>query len=113
MRLGYSVMLEWGWDKYIANDGSYQQVENTIIEDKWFSQSGVTQIEMVNQIKLYRNLYDFNYDAFFGKVKNFEWTFNADGTYDIKLDLITIGDVIESLNVTAPAAMITEAVIRS
>ena len=113
MRLGYSVMLEWGWDKYIANDGSYQQVENTIIEDKWFSQSGVTQREMVNQIKLYRNLYDFNYDAFFGKVKNFEWTFNADGTYDIKLDLVTIGDVIESLNVIAPAAMITEAALEA
>ena len=33
-----------------------------------------------------------NYDAFFGKVANFEWTFNSD-TYDIGLDLITIGDV--------------------
>ena len=108
MRLGYSVMLEWGWDKYIANDGSYQQVENTIIEDKWFSQNGVSQVEMIEDIKNYRNLYDFNYDAFFGKVTNFEWTFNADGTYDIKLDLITIGDVIESLSVTAAGAQTSE-----
>ena len=113
MRLGYSIMLEWGWDKYIANDGNYKQVENTIIEDKWFSQSGTSQVEMIQQIKLYRNLYDFNYDAFFGKVTNFTWTFNSDGTYDIVLDLITIGDVIESLNVTAPAAMITEAALEA
>ena len=30
MRLGFSVMLEWGWDKFIGNDGSYRQTENTI-----------------------------------------------------------------------------------
>ena len=38
MRLGFSVMLEWGWDKFIGNDGSYRQTENTIIEDIWFRQ---------------------------------------------------------------------------
>jgi hypothetical protein len=109
MRLGFSVMLEWGWDKYIANDGTYQKTENTIIEDIWFSQNGITQVEMIEQIKKYRQLYDLNYDGFFGKVANFEWTFNSDGTYDIKLDLITIGDVIESLNVCIPASQITQA----
>ena len=107
MRLGFSVMLEWGWDKYIANDGSYQQVENTIIEDKWFSQNGTSQVGMIEEIKKYRDLYDFNYDAFFGKVTNFSWTFNPDGTYDISLDLITIGDVIESLSVVSPFESIT------
>jgi len=109
MRLGFSVMLEWGWDKFVGNDGTYRQTENTIIEDIWFSQNGITQVGMCQQIKKYRELYDYNYDAFFGKVANFEWTFNSDGTYDIGLDLITIGDVIESLNVINPTEQITSA----
>ena len=109
MRLGFSVMLEWGWDKFIGNDGSYRQTENTIIEDIWFSKNGITQVGMIEEIKKYRELYDYNYDAFFGKVANFDWTFNSDGTYDIGLDLITIGDVIESLDVTQPAEQISQA----
>ena len=111
LRLGFSVMLEWGWDKFIGNDETYRQTENTIIEDSWFSSNGITQIGMIQEIKKYRQLYDYNYDAFFGKVANFEWTFNSDGTYDISLDLITIGDVIESLDVTPPAEQISQASI--
>ena len=113
MRLGFSVMLEWGWDKFIGNDGTYRQTENTIIEDIWFSQNGITQIGMIEEIKKYRELYDYNYDAFFGKVSNFEWTFNSDGTYDISLDLVTIGDVIESLDVCQPAEQISQSELDS
>ena len=38
-----------------------------------------------------------------GKISNFNWTFNEDGSYDIELTLISWGDVIESLknNITA------------
>ena len=42
-----------------------------------------------------------NYDAMFAKVKNFSWSFQKDGSYDITLDLISSGDVIESLKVNA------------
>jgi hypothetical protein len=34
-----------------------------------------------------------------GKVTNFNWKFNDDGSYDIKLNLIGMGDIIESLKV--------------
>lgn len=100
LRLGFTMMLEWGWDKYLDNEtGTIQQVGNTIIEEKWFTSTGISQLKMLGYIQEMRSRYDGNYDGFFGKVSNFTWNFNPDGTYDISIDLITVGDVVESLKV--------------
>ena len=99
LRLGFTMMLEWGWDKYLDNKGKIQQVGNTIIEDEWFKTNGTTQLQMLSVIQKKRRDYQGNYDGFFGKVSNFTWNFNPDGSYDISIDLITLGDVIESLKV--------------
>jgi hypothetical protein len=100
LRLGFTMMLEWGWDRYLDNEtGTIQPVRNTIIEEKWFTSGGISQIKMLGYIQDKRNEYDGNYDGFFGKVSNFTWSFNPDGSYDISIDLITLGDVIESLKV--------------
>jgi hypothetical protein len=100
LRLGFTMMLEWGWDKYLDNEtGTIQQVGNTIIEEKWFTSKDISQIKMLSYIQDKRRDYDGNYDGFFGKVSNFTWNFNPDGSYDISIDLITLGDVIESLKV--------------
>jgi hypothetical protein len=111
LRLGYTMMLEWGWDKYldfasnISNEIVLNDVRNTIIEDLWFTTSGTSQIGMINEIEKYRIQYAGNYDGFFGKVSNFTWNFNPDNSYDISIDLITIGDVIESLKVNTSSKL--------
>jgi len=108
LRLGYSMMLEWGWDKYQgASDGGekIQHVENTIIEDHWFTWREKSYLTVLDEIENYRDKYDGNYDGFLGKVVNFDWTFNPDGTYDIMIKLITVGDVIESLTVNLPQSI--------
>ena len=104
LRLGYTMMLEFGFDKYILVEKSTlprkfvtKDVGNTIIENRWFRTSGTSHISMLNQIERYRDKYNGNYDGFMGKVSNFDWTYNPDGSYDITLKLITVGDVIESL----------------
>jgi hypothetical protein len=97
LRLGFTMMLEWGWDKYLDNTGTLQQIGNTIIEEEWFTSNGTTQFQMLTNIQKKRKDYQGNYDGFFGKVSNFTWSFNPDGSYDISIDLITLGDVIESL----------------
>ena len=100
LRLGFTMMLEWGWDKFLNNEGNIQETGNTIIEEKWFiSTNGISQLEMLGYIQDMRDTYQGNYDGFFGKVSNFTWNFNTDGSYDISIDLITVGDVIESLKV--------------
>jgi hypothetical protein len=109
LRLGFTMMLEWGWDKYLSltdNNIDLKEVKNTIIEEKWFTNTGYSQIGMLNTIESYRNQYSGNYDGFFGKVSNFTWNYNSDGTYDISIDLITIGDVIESLKVNTSSKIV-------
>jgi hypothetical protein len=106
LRLGYTMMLEWGWDKYaIEEGGNYiiKDTETTIIEDLWFKNISPTQTQMISTIETYREKYNGNYDGFFGKVNNFTWNFNPDGSYDITINLITVGDVVESLKVNVDA----------
>lgn len=106
LRIGYHVMLEWGNDKYYnPSSSSTENINNTIIEDSWFKQDNVTQLEMIRKINDYRETYSGNYDGFFGRVVNFNWSFEKDGSYSISIELVTVGDLIESLNVNLPANM--------
>ena len=106
LRLGFSMMLEWGFNQYIDENNQTQQVGNTIIERNWFTRANATPLTILDEIKTTQLEYQFNYDAFYGKVVNFDWEFTPEGTYNITLNLITVGDVIESLTVTpSPAAV--------
>ena len=107
LRLGFTMMLEWGHNKYISSEDEngntqIEEMFNTLIEEVWFTDQGYTQLEMLNKIEEKREKYLGNYDGFFGKVSNFEWRFEEDGSYTITLDLITLGDVIESLRINDP-----------
>jgi hypothetical protein len=116
LRLGYMVMLEFGWDKYVSEikkEGGEFNVEiedvgSTVIENEWFSSNTRSQESIFNSIEQYTQRYKGNYNGFFGKVSNFTWKLNKDNTYDITLNLITIGSVIESLKVNLPTEGLTE-----
>ena len=58
--------------------------------------------DFLPKISEYRNKYSGNYDGLLAKVRNFDWTLSSEGTYDITLSLISMGDVIESLKVNIP-----------
>ena len=106
MRLGYSMLLEWGASSYFDNNGTYIKDNPYSLEDEFLSQSynGVDGNEydlgynnILSVIEQYRLDSCGNYDALFCKVVNFSWTFTKEGKYDITLNLISLGDVIESL----------------
>ena len=73
LKLGYIMMLEWGWDKYIdeinqsTKEVTFQDMPYTIIEKEWFG-SPSTQRNMLNLIEKGRITHKGNYDGFFGKV---------------------------------------------
>ena len=98
MRLGYTVLLEWG-NSIFTNNGSDKEVlDNTLIEDYFFESDGSNSyFKYLDNIESRRNKYNGNYDALLGKVSNFNWSFNPDGSYSIELTIISLGDVIESL----------------
>ena len=113
LRLGYIMMLEYGWDKYVNNiDEStspptidIQNTGTTIIDDIWFEQEkGKTPRDVISIIENYRSRYKGNYDGFLGKVTNFEWKLNPDLSYDITINLITLGSVITSLAANPPGS---------
>jgi len=101
MRLGYTVLLEWGNSIYTTNGEDKKILRNTLIEEKFFSSNGYSATDsyftFLTDIEDKRAEHKGNYDALLGKVSNFSWNFNEDGSYDIELTIISLGDVIESL----------------
>ena len=110
LRLGYIMILEWGWDKYIdsidtsmnPSSVTIKDMGSTIIEKQWFKDTNYTQTEMLDIIQANREIHNGNYDGFFGTVTNFSWKLGKDNVYDITINLSTLGSVIESLNINIP-----------
>lgn len=102
LRLGFTMLIEWGNSHYIDNDNrDVITVGNTLTEDFWFTDSsaGFSHLDMLKKIEEYRKKYDANYDGIFGKVNNFSWNLKNDGSYDITIELVSLGDLIESFTI--------------
>jgi hypothetical protein len=100
MRLGYSVLLQWGNSSYFDNSGTYISDNPHSLADDFLL--GKISYETYNQkIQEKRLASCGNYDAIIGKVVNFSWNFTKDLTYEISIKLISMGDVIESLKTNA------------
>jgi hypothetical protein len=98
LRLGYSVLLEWGNSNYFNNDGTYvasnpHSLANSFVEGS----TGTEYQDIFNTINARRRASCGNYDAIVGKVVNFTWSFEKDGTYNITVMIKSMGDILESL----------------
>jgi len=97
MRPGYTVLVEWGWTPYLDNNGKYQPNFNDYYD---IINKGETKREII-----FKELYDKsikysgNYDAMFGYIKNYQWSARMDGGYDCTANIISTGEIIESLKV--------------
>lgn len=96
LRLGYTVLLEWGNSTYLNNKGVFENMETPIYYQD-FIEGNYNYYEILNSIQRASLASQGNYDAFLGKITNFNWNFNPDGSYQITISLISIGDVIESI----------------
>jgi hypothetical protein len=100
LRIGYTVFLEWGNTLYLKSESKLATMGYTLIEDEngFFADSTQeNHFGILSKIAQTRNAKNGNYDGLLAKVVNFSWTFAQDGSYDIELQLISLGDVIESL----------------
>ena len=107
LRLGYTIMLEWGVDKYLntldgSGNGNVAPMGTTLIDKRFFLSNGASYSDVLPEIERLRRRYNGNYDGMFGVISNFSWTFEADGTYNIKLEIMSQGDIIESLKANLP-----------
>jgi hypothetical protein len=97
LKLQYSMLLEWGHSCYFNNKNEF--IENPNHNLSTYFLTSHTQREILTKIENERIKSCGNYDAFFGFVKNFSWSLRADGGYDITLDLVSAGSIIESLKI--------------
>ena len=101
LRLGFSVLLEWGNSMYYDDKGVLQTKQDNSLADIFLEPGAIDYNIFLALIKTRKIQSSGNYDAMFAKVKNFHWSFLKDGSYDVTIDLISSGDIIESLKINA------------
>lgn len=98
LRPGYSVVVEWGHSIYVDNDGNVQKATmgtTTLPNGTLFGNKTIKHVENVIQNRRYRS--NYNYDAFFGYVTNFNYTFRPDGGFDCSMKIASKGVVLDSI----------------
>jgi len=100
LKLKYSMLLEWGHTFWYDNKGTLRSDMPDDVHRN-FLDGNYDQDSLLIDLENRRKLYCGNYDAFLGWVTNFDWTLRKDGGYDITLNLISLGDVIEPLKLNS------------
>jgi hypothetical protein len=95
LRLGFYVLLEWGHTRHINNDGELVK-EVPSLQNEFFSDEASVDGLLASIVQKRYSSFG-NYDAILGKVVNFDWTFEKDGSYSITVVVRSIGDVIETI----------------
>jgi hypothetical protein len=101
MRVGYPVLLEWGWNPYISND---KTIENGYpVLDEFFEEE--QDFHSLNEVIKQRKIDSGgNYDGFVGFIKNFSFKATENGGYECVTELTSQGEILESLK-AAPVSI--------
>ena len=95
MRPGFLSLIEWGWLPYLDNNHG---LKNNVNFYDIFNSVKPLQTRLA---EVYSNseAHDGNYEAILGYVKNYEWSLRPDGGYDCRTEIISTGEILESLKV--------------
>ena len=117
LRPGYSLLLEFGHSVYLDEDLNLQSFDNFSTEplrdlfnpSPYYPSPLIDTPTPTNQFSMYAKIEEErknrkgNYEAVFGMINNFNWTFNSDGSYDCIVHLTGMGNVIEALKMNIPS----------
>jgi len=105
MRPGYTVLLEWGWLPYIDNKG---KLTDRLLQDtSFFGRKDINLQKYLSDLRKRSLDSHGNYDAMFGYVMNYSWKYRMDGGYDCSTEIISTGEVLESLKINASGASVS------
>ena len=100
MRPGYTVLLEFGWSNYLDNNGNLQEFDGFNTKPlRYLFDAPKDQYKLLTKIKEETQERFGNYEGVYGKISNFNWKFNPDGSYDWSVTLVGVGEIIESLKI--------------
>lgn len=98
-RPGYTVLLEFGSTVYLDNTENLQEANYNTEPFRTMFTTGQDMFKLHEVIAKEKSKWNGNYEGFFAKIAKWNWKFNADGSYDITVSLVGMGDVINSLKV--------------
>lgn len=110
MRPGYTMLLEFGHSHYLAGEDYDYTIEDEMLLIDLYK-GGYLSKEVNDFDKVYADIqskkiqYGGAYEGFLGVVKNFSWSFTLDGGYDCSIDLVSKGEIIESITANAGASV--------
>lgn len=96
MRPGFTALLEWGHSIQLKTNGTYDSTPQTVTR---FFEKEVDKQVIYSEIENLKRSSNQNYDAILGFVKNFSWSYRQDGGYDCTTSIISIGELIESMQI--------------
>ena len=107
MRPGYNLLLEFGWSTYLDNNGQLVSADTfqsealrlLLKETPVGKDENPANFEIPRLIRETRKATDGNYEGVFGKITNFKWEFNSDGSYNCQTTITGMGGVIEGLKI--------------
>ena len=101
MSLGVHLFIEWGHTPYIDKAGAIQTKTMRPIDMFDFAgSSGLNNVDgsgLVQKINRKKESTAGNYEALIGRVYNFDYNANPDGTYSCKVKVMGAGAMVDSL----------------
>jgi GH24 family phage-related lysozyme (muramidase) len=102
MRPGYTVLLEWGWNPYIDNNGKLVNLQNQ--DNKFFTRKDIQLQDYLSDLRKRSLDSHGNYDSMFGYIMNYSWKYRGDGGYDCTTEIISTGELLESYKINFSGA---------
>ena len=93
LRPGFTILLEYGHGAYYDNDGNPITNVPSVID--FFSSTDEEKVAA--QTLALREESSFNYDAIFGIIMNFQYSYNMEGGYDCTFYIISKGSLLDSI----------------
>ena len=93
LRPGFTILLEYGHGAYYDNDGNPITNVPSVID--FFSSTDEEKVAA--QTLALRKESSFNYDAIFGIIMNFQYSYNMEGGYDCTFYIISKGSLLDSI----------------
>ena len=101
LRPGMNLLVEWGHSIYKKNNGNLVTTIQTVSDffDNVTSEEDQENLKkrVYDQIDKLKNDSDGNYDALLGRITNFNYKFNVDGTYGCQVVVLAHGALLESV----------------
>ena len=100
MSLGVHVFIEWGHKPYIKNNVVDTSKDTNPIDFFSFPKNSDGAVKLIQKVNSKKKTLEGNYGALVGRVYNFDYNANPDGSYTCKIKVMGAGAMADSLRIS-------------